>query len=93
MSEFEVGDIVWGKVEGHEWWPAKTVQIQHSSLKSDTKVVVKFFAEEKHATLPVPKIKSFDEEFDTYSKTKNGRLLKAIQLAKKAAAKKVVQIL
>ena len=91
MPELVKGNIVWAKVEGYDWWPAKVIKIaQHTK---NPVVVVSFFGENKHADLPKSKVMLFDSNFEVHSKARRKQLMRAIELAKAAKAKKVVFLL
>lgn len=91
-KKFRKGEIVWAKVKGFPWWPGK---IDSVSLKnkqtaredlnksSDYFYSIDFFGDNSHIELPSDKVENFNDNYILYSKTRQKRLLKSIELAKK----------
>jgi hypothetical protein len=91
-NSFHVGDIIWAKIRGYAWWPAKVKFIINQIsrievVKPETKFSVRFIGDDSHAVLPEQKIKPFLKEFSKLSNTKMKRLQVSIQMAKDMLSK------
>ena len=67
---FEIGTVVWAKIEGHPWWPAKIVSSEEdldSGVRKpdvnirEKNVPVLFFGDETYAEAKTQNIKPFEE--------------------------------
>ncbi|XP_053306953.1 PWWP domain-containing protein 2B [Spea bombifrons] len=84
-----VGDIVWGKVHGFPWWPARIISI-HVNQGEDgeppwQEATVSWFGSPTTSSLSVSKLSSFSEFFKLrFNRKKKGMYRKAIAEAAKA---------
>ncbi|KAE8590248.1 hypothetical protein XENTR_v10017990 [Xenopus tropicalis] len=84
-----VGDIVWGKVHGFPWWPARILSI-NVNQKADgdpswQEATVSWFGSPTVSSLSVSKLSSFSEFFKLrFNRKKKGVYRKAIAEAAKA---------
>jgi len=82
--DFKRADIVWAKVRGYSWWPAKIGEvIKEKSDRSERKYRVDFIGDNTHQTLPHDKLADFIECYPRYSLTKKKDLLDSIETARK----------
>lgn len=85
---FKSGDIVWGKVNGYPWWPAKiigTYSKQGPKSRDSSRQPVKqghyhveFIGHKSWSELPADKVEDFSEAFDKHYSAKDKRLRDAI---------------
>ena len=62
--DFKRADIVWAKVRGYSWWPAKIGEvIKEKSDRSERKYRVDFIGDNTHQTLAHDKIAEFVENY------------------------------
>lgn len=90
-QDFKRGDLVWAKVRGYSWWPAKIGDVLRD--KSDRKYRVDFIGDNTHQTVPHDKVADFAENYASYSVTKKKDLLDSIEIAKKQLRKEDLQAL
>jgi hypothetical protein len=78
---YTVNQIVWAKVEGYSWWPARIVEVMQQ--ESGNEVLVNFLGDKSHAQLPFNKLANYKERYDEFSKEKkkDKRLWNAIEIA------------
>ena len=81
QSDFKRGDIVWAKVRGYSWWPARIGDIIKES--KDRKYRVDFIGDNTHQTVAYDKVAGFIDKYAEYSKTKQRNLLESIAQAKR----------
>ncbi|MEE6486478.1 hypothetical protein FKM82_014611 [Ascaphus truei] len=84
-----VGDIVWGKIHGFPWWPARILSINVSQKENDDpswqEAKVSWFGSPTTSFLSVSKLSSFSEFFKLrFNRKKKGLYRKAIAEAAKA---------
>ncbi|OCT71582.1 PWWP domain-containing protein 2B [Xenopus laevis] len=84
-----VGDIVWGKVHGFPWWPARILSINVNQKEdgdpSWQEATVSWFGSPTVSSLSVSKLSSFSEFFKLrFNRKKKGVYRKAIAEAAKA---------
>lgn len=86
-NQFNVGDLVWAKVDRHPWWPSI---IYHEALTSDEArqakkegcVLVSFFGDNSYLWLDPKKLLHFESNYSVYSNRSRPRLfVKAINEA------------
>ncbi|CDW91131.1 pwwp domain containing protein [Stylonychia lemnae] len=83
---FKRNDIVWAKVRGYSWWPAKIGEVIKLNDK-ERKYRVDFIGDNTHQILPQDKIEDFINKFTEHSKIKKKDLLDAIEQARKKLSK------
>ncbi|XP_073402499.1 PWWP domain-containing protein 2B [Dendrobates tinctorius] len=84
-----VGDIVWGKVHGFPWWPARILSINVNQKENGDpswqEATVSWFGSPTTSSLSVSKVSSFSEFFKLrFNRKKKGVYRKAITEAAKA---------
>uniref|UniRef100_A0A8C5QUL7 PWWP domain-containing protein 2A n=1 Tax=Leptobrachium leishanense TaxID=445787 RepID=A0A8C5QUL7_9ANUR len=84
-----VGDIVWGKVHGFPWWPARILSINVNQKEDGDpswhEATVSWFGSPSTSSLSVSKLSSFSEFFKVrFNRKKKGVYRKAIAEAAKA---------
>ncbi|KAL2083563.1 hypothetical protein ACEWY4_021336 [Coilia grayii] len=85
-----VGDVVWGKIHGFPWWPAKVLSIRGSHKKTATyetwpEAEVSWFGSPTTSLLSVAKLSPFCEFFQArFNRKKKGMYRRAIVEAAKA---------
>ncbi|XP_063818241.1 PWWP domain-containing protein 2B [Pseudophryne corroboree] len=84
-----VGDIVWGKVHGFPWWPARILSINVNQKENGDpswqEATVSWFGSPTTSSLSVSKLSSFSEFFKLrFNRKKKGVYRKAIAEAAKA---------
>ncbi|KAM9618414.1 PWWP domain-containing protein 2B [Trichechus inunguis] len=85
-----VGDIVWGKIHGFPWWPARVLDINLSQKEhgepSWQEAKVSWFGSPTTSFLPLSKLAPFSEFFKLrFNRKKKGMYRKAITEAANAA--------
>ncbi|KAK7332990.1 hypothetical protein VNO80_29750 [Phaseolus coccineus] len=84
---FEVGDMVWGKVKSHPWWPGHVYTEAFASpsvrrLKREGHVLVAFFGDSSYGWFEPTELIPFDENFTEKSQQTNSRtFLRAVEEA------------
>ena len=87
LSSFKEGEIVWAKIKGYSWWPAKVRIFTHIKIieiketKQETFVLVAFIGDSTHATVQSNCIKKYKEYYQKFAKTKKKYLLNSIMEA------------
>ncbi|XP_066457283.1 PWWP domain-containing protein 2B [Eleutherodactylus coqui] len=86
-----VGDIVWGKVHGFPWWPARILSINVNQKENGDpswqEATVSWFGSPTTSSLSVSKLSSFSEFFKLrFNRKKKGVYRKAIAEAAKATS-------
>jgi hypothetical protein len=84
--KFNAGDVVWAKVDGYPWWPARVNLMRTSGTSPERTVQVSFFGDNTHAWLKESKIVSFDER-TVDGKGKQKRRSKTLTCAMQEAVK------
>ncbi|XP_073451771.1 PWWP domain-containing protein 2B [Aquarana catesbeiana] len=84
-----VGDIVWGKVHGFPWWPARILSINVTQKENGDptwqEATVSWFGSPTTSSLSVSKLSSFSEFFKLrFNRKKKGVYRKAIAEAARA---------
>ena len=77
-DEFRKGDIVWAKVKGYSWWPAKIREVIGDAAKKqarERKYIVDFIGDCTYQTLPEKQIVDFALHYPKLSRTKQSKLL------------------
>lgn len=90
-QEYKRGDLVWAKVRGYSWWPARIGDVLRD--KSDRKYRVDFIGDNTHQTVPHDKVADFADNYASNSVTKKKDLLDSIEIAKKQMRKEDLQAL
>lgn len=90
---FKKGDIVWAKVRGYSWWPARIGEVLKEKNEKEKKYRVDFIGDNTYTSLPQDKVNDFVEGFSRFSKTKKKDLLEAIDMARKQVKKEDIVIL
>lgn len=84
---FEVGDLVWGKVKSHPWWPGRVFSeaFASTSVRRSRKaghVLVAFFGDSSYGWFDPAELIPFDANFAEKSKQTSSRtFLKAVEEA------------
>ncbi|XP_061348477.1 PWWP domain-containing protein 1 [Gastrolobium bilobum] len=84
---FEVGDMVWGKVKSHPWWPGHVYNEAFASpsvrrTKREGHVLVAFFGDSSYGWFEPAELIPFDSNFAEKSQQTNSRtFLKAVEEA------------
>ncbi|KAJ8686939.1 hypothetical protein QAD02_022733 [Eretmocerus hayati] len=87
----DVGDVVWGKVHGFPWWPAKVLSITDDSYKEDgspsgPQAHVAWYGSSTRSFMSCDQLSPFLETFKTrYNKKKKGPYKEAIRQAQNEA--------
>ena len=90
-QDYKRGDLVWAKVRGYSWWPARIWDVLRD--KGDRKYRVDFIGDNTHQTVPHDKVADFADNYASYSVTKKKDLLDSIEIAKKQMRKEDLQAL
>lgn len=86
--DFKKGDIVWAKVRGYSWWPAKVGEaLGRNEKPAERKYRVDFIGDNTHQTVAHDKVADFVEYYVRYSETKKRDLLESIETARKQLRK------
>lgn len=82
--EYEIGDMVWGKVKSHPWWPGHIYNEAHASpsvqrSKREGHVLVAFFGDSSYGWYDPAELIPFEENFAEKSRQTSSRpFLKAV---------------
>jgi len=86
-NEFKKGEVVWGKIRGHPWWPAQVTKIINKRGRSmkHAKYKCLYINDSTHSELCSNSMKPFREHFKeiTKKKIKQKTLKDAIKIADK----------
>lgn len=88
MSILKQGNIIWAKLRGHPWWPARFTGICHRKSESFAKVI--FIGDDSHAFIPISRIVPYQDKRREYGRTKRKDLLRSIYFADLMIAKEAV---
>ncbi|KAL8205927.1 hypothetical protein R6Q57_009478 [Mikania cordata] len=84
---FEVGDMVWGKVKSHPWWPGHIFSENFATpsvrrLKRDGLLLVAFFGDSSYGWFDPSELMPFDSNFAEKSRQTNSKnFVKAVEEA------------
>jgi len=82
--QFEENQVVWAKIKGFPWWPAVITKLNKDLNGAFQKeVTVQFIEAESNVCLPLNMIANFEEHLEEHKATKPGKLMEAIEVAKK----------
>eukprot|EP01017_Pseudomicrothorax_dubius_P038881 TRINITY_DN5894_c0_g1_i1.p1 TRINITY_DN5894_c0_g1~~TRINITY_DN5894_c0_g1_i1.p1 ORF type:complete len:507 (+),score=92.96 TRINITY_DN5894_c0_g1_i1:19-1539(+) len=81
------GEVVWAKIKGYPWWPAKVSRVVETREKVQRMLLVNFVGENTHAKLPLAKIAKFAEKLAEAKQSKNQKLLESIAEAQEMYTK------
>ncbi|MCP3663898.1 MAG: PWWP domain-containing protein [Gammaproteobacteria bacterium] len=79
---FDINQIVWAKLTGYPWWPARVVtafecpKSELESLKTLGNIPVRFYGGHDYAVIHESKAKDFDDAFEKFSGRNNTELFK-----------------
>ena len=79
MDNFIIGEIVWGKIKGYNWWPAIIKEIEEDN--KENKYKVSFIGNNRNGNLKKRNICKFEKEYKIHSNTKKKDLLESIKIA------------
>ncbi|KAI4301775.1 hypothetical protein L6164_035022 [Bauhinia variegata] len=91
---FEVGDMVWGRVKSHPWWPGHIFNEAFASplvrrTKREGHVLVAFFGDSSYGWFEPDELVPFDPNFAEKSRQTNSRnFLKAVEEAVDEASRR-----
>uniref|UniRef100_A0A2P2IRL5 PWWP domain-containing protein n=1 Tax=Rhizophora mucronata TaxID=61149 RepID=A0A2P2IRL5_RHIMU len=91
---FEVGDLVWGKVKSHPWWPGHIFNEAFASssvrrTRRDGHVLVAFFGDSSYGWFDPAELIPFDPHFAEKSQQTNSRnFVKAVEEAVDEASRR-----
>lgn len=91
---FEVGDLVWGKVKSHPWWPGHIFNEAFASsqvrrTRRDGHVLVAFFGDSSYGWFDPAELITFDTNFSEKSRQTTSRtFLKAVEEAVDEASRR-----
>ena len=81
-TSFALGEIVWGKIKGYPWKPAKIVEIKEETEDKPKKYGLHFIGENSKLILAKKNIAKFSENYNKYSITSKKELSENIKKAK-----------
>ena len=80
---FQVGDIVWGKVQGHPWWPGRIVSLDATIEEQQLypcKAVVAWYNSNTCSIITARRLYKFDECYDLrHTPKRRGAYQKAVE--------------
>ncbi|RDD38785.1 PWWP domain-containing protein 2A [Trichoplax sp. H2] len=80
---FQVGDIVWGKVQGHPWWPGRIVSLDATVEEQHLypcKAVVAWYNSNTCSIISARRLYDFDESYDLrHMPKRRGAYQKAVE--------------
>jgi len=80
MSIYKEGQLVWAKLRGYNWWPAKVMESnEKKNGQIASEVRVEFIGEGKFADISISKLVDFQEKYSQYSVTKNQKLIDVLK--------------
>eukprot|EP00826_Nyctotherus_ovalis_P060650 TRINITY_DN8536_c0_g2_i1.p1 TRINITY_DN8536_c0_g2~~TRINITY_DN8536_c0_g2_i1.p1 ORF type:complete len:312 (+),score=59.01 TRINITY_DN8536_c0_g2_i1:206-1141(+) len=79
MSTLNKGDIIWAKLRGYPWWPARFVGVRQH--KPEPLVQVKFINDNSHASIPLSHVVAYEDKREEYGRTKRKALMRSISCA------------
>lgn len=91
---FEVGDMVWGKVKSHPWWPGQIFNEVFASSsvrrsRRDGYVLVAFFGDSSYGWFDPAELIPFEENFiEKSSQTVSRNFIKAVEEAMDEASRR-----
>ncbi|XP_030534679.1 PWWP domain-containing protein 1 isoform X1 [Rhodamnia argentea] len=91
---FEVGDMVWGKVKSHPWWPGQIFNEAFASFpvrrsRRDGYVLVAFFGDSSYGWFDPAELIPFEENFiEKSSQTASRTFVKAVEEAMDEASRR-----
>ncbi|KAF8013199.1 hypothetical protein BT93_I1160 [Corymbia citriodora subsp. variegata] len=86
-SQYSVGDLVWGKVKSHPWWPGQIYDSSDASdlaakLRTKGKLLVSYFGDGTFAWCHPTQLKPFEENFEVMTKQSASKnFLNAVEAA------------
>ena len=82
-QEMRVGDIVWGKVHGHPWWPGRILGILCNASENDAGFVkVAWYGSTTTSEISCSFLMTFEENFkQLFKKQKSGAYRRAVREA------------
>ena len=88
-NELEEGDIVWGKVHGHPWWPGRILSFHKSQESSGDLAHVGWFASNTQSMMPCEALELFLSKFTKrFTTKKSGLYVTAVKEAQIASREK-----
>ncbi|XP_048128473.1 PWWP domain-containing protein 3-like [Rhodamnia argentea] len=85
--QYSVGDLVWGKVKSHPWWPGQIYDSSDASdfaakLRTKGKLLVSYFGDGTFAWCHPTQLKPFEENFEVMTKQSTSKnFLNAVEAA------------
>lgn len=85
--QYSVGDLVWGKVKSHPWWPGQVYDSSDASdlaakLRTRGKLLVSYFGDGTFAWCHPAQLKPFEETFEVMTKQSTSKnFLNAVEAA------------
>lgn len=78
-----VGEIIWGKVHGHPWWPGRILHIIcHATEDKPSFVKVSWYGSTTTSEISCSFLMTFEEHFkQLYKKQKQGAYRRAVRQA------------
>lgn len=79
MSTLNKGDIIWAKLRGYPWWPARFVGVRQR--RPEPLVQVRFINDDSHASIPLSHVVAYKDKREEYGRTKRKALMRSISCA------------